>query len=315
MDGRPEVSVVVPLLNEEGSLPRLVEEVGAALGDTRDWELILVDDGSTDRTAAVGQRLARDDSRVRMLRLARHYGQTTALQAGFDHARGASVVSMDGDLQNDPRDIPRLLARLEDGYDLVAGYRRDRREGFLTRRLPSRIANHLLRLLTGVPVRDVGCSLRAYGADLVRSLELYSEMHRYLPVVAVATAGARMTELPVRHRPRVHGRSKYGLGRTWRVLLDLLTLTALRRFRERPLHLFTLAAAVPVLAGLAFSAGTVWAATVMGSYQAAALVFPGSALLCFGLAAYLVMLGLLAQAVLPAPGARLPGAAKGGTDD
>lgn len=296
MSGRVDVSVVVPVLNEEASLSALVDEVREALDGVHDWELVVVDDGSTDGTARRAEALARSEPRLRLLRLARTYGQTTALQAGFDHARGRAVVSMDGDLQNDARDIPGLLAKLEEGYDLVAGYRKDRRDALLTRRVPSRVANRLIRCLTGVPVRDVGCSLRAYRRELIGKLALYSEMHRYLPILAAATERARITEVPVRHRPRSFGSSKYGLGRTWRVLLDLVTLVMLRRFRERPFRLFVLGALAAVVSGGAFSV-----ASMAGSAEPGAVpfVFPGSALLCFGLAGYLVMVGLLAEVVRP----------------
>lgn len=299
---------MVPVLDEADSLPQLVREVRGALGEGDDWELLIVDDGSSDGTARTAEALARDEPRLRLLRLARTYGQTAALQAGFDHARGGAVVSMDGDLQNDPADIPRLLARLEEGFDLVAGYREHRRDAWVRRRLPSRVANRVLRLLTGVPVRDVGCSLRAYRAELVERLALYSEMHRYLPILAAATANARIAEIPVRHRPRRFGTSKYGLSRTWRVLLDLVTLTMLRRFRERPFRLFAIGAGAATVVGAAFSVASVVAGG-SGTGGRAPFVFPGSALLCFGLAGYLVMVGLLAEVIGPGgllTGRRLP---------
>jgi glycosyltransferase involved in cell wall biosynthesis len=205
-----ELSIVVPLFNEAENVDPLVERVRAALDGGPSWELLLVDDGSRDATPARMDELALEDPRVRPIHLARNYGQTTAMQAGFDHARGRIVVSMDGDLQNDPLDIPRLIETLDEGYDLVTGYRENRQDRFLTRKVPSWIANRIIRWLTAVPIRDNGCSLKAYRAELIQRLHLYSDMHRFIPAIAVATAGARIAEIPVMHHARQHGVSKYG---------------------------------------------------------------------------------------------------------
>jgi glycosyltransferase involved in cell wall biosynthesis len=250
-----ELSVIVPLLDEEASVEALAREVKASLGEGGSWELLLVDDGSTDRTAEIAARLADEDARVRLVRLARRYGQSTAMQAGFDHASGAVMVTLDGDGQNDPRDIPRLLERLGDGYDLVVGYRVRRRDR-LVRTIPSRIANRLIRAITGVPVRDNGCSLKAYRREVLDRMRLYSDMHRFIPALAVGVAGARLTEVPVSHRPRTAGRSKYGLSRVFRVLADLVTVKMVRSFRDRPLALFSVLAAWASLGGAASTAGT-----------------------------------------------------------
>ncbi|HEX7120390.1 MAG TPA: glycosyltransferase family 2 protein [Longimicrobiales bacterium] len=298
MSERVPLSVVVPLFNEEESLEPLVAAVRAALGESRAWELLLVDDGSTDATPGIAARLSAADPRVRLIRLARNYGQTPAMQAGFDHAAGDVVVSMDGDLQNDPADIPRLVERIHEGYDLVAGYRERRQDRLLTRKVPSWIANRLIRAVTGVPIRDNGCSLKAYRRELLDRLHLYSDMHRFIPAVAAATAGARITELPVRHHPRRYGASKYGLSRVAKVLADLLTIKMIRTFRERPLALFAAFAAGAAALGLFFAAATVVSWMHFQQSKANAMVFPAVALLWFGLALHLVLLGLVGEVAL-----------------
>ncbi len=291
----PEISIVVPLYNEEESVGPLVDAVRGALGPELEWELVLVDDGSRDATVPLAEEIAAADPRVRLLQLARNYGQTPAMQAGFDHARGRVVVSMDGDLQNDPRDIPRLVEKLEEGYDLVAGYRERRQDKVITRKVPSWIANRIIRRITGVNIRDNGCSLKAYRSELLDRVHLYSDMHRFIPAVAAATAGARIAEIPVRHHARRFGASKYGLSRVGKVLADLLTIKMIRTFRERPLVLFAAGAVGAVLLGLLFAAAAVVALGFFRPEKANALVLPGAALLWFGLAVYLLMLGLIAE--------------------
>lgn len=298
MADRTKLSVVVPLLNEEPNVAPLVESVRTAL-EGRDWELLLVDDGSTDGTAAVAASAAEDDPRVRLVRLARNYGQATAMQVGFERAGGDVVVSLDGDLQNDPADIPRLLDRLEEGYDLVAGHRSDRKDAFLTRTLPSRMANAMIRWVTGTSLRDNGCSLKAYRREVLERMHLYSDMHRFVAPLAAGTAGARVAEVEVRHHPRRHGESKYGLSRTWKVLADLVTVKAIRSFRERPLVLFGLLATALAGVGLAFGAGS--AAVLLrdpGPFLASSFVLPAASLLCLEVAAFLLMLGLIAEVAL-----------------
>ncbi len=291
----PEMSIVVPLYNEEENVVPLVERVRRALNDARSWELVLVDDGSTDDTGRVAWAMAESDDRVRLIRLARNYGQTTATQAGLDAADGAVVVTMDGDLQNDPQDVARLVAKLEEGYDLVVGYRKRRKDGLIKRRLPSWIANRVIRWVTGLPIRDNGCSLKAYRRELVDRMHLYSDMHRFIPAVAAASAGARIAEVPVAHYPRVRGRSKYGLSRVTDVLIDLLTIKMIRSFRERPLVMFGGAALFANLGGIMFSIASVLSIMTFRPEKANAFVLPGAALIWFGLAFYLFMLGLIAE--------------------
>ncbi len=292
------LSVVVPLYNEEESIGPLVDAVRAALGELPTWELLLVDDGSRDETAARVEALAAQDPRIRLVRLARNYGQTQAMQAGFDEALGEVVVSMDGDLQNDPEDIPRLLAALDEGYDLVAGYRLRRRDDLLKRKVPSWVANRIIRLVTGVSIRDNGCSLKAYRRATLDRMDLYSDMHRFLPALAAATGGARITELPVRHHARRFGHSKYGLSRVLKILADLLTISMIMWFRERPLTLFGAGAlgAFGVAAG--FFTASALAMWEIQEGMVDAYVLPASGLLCVLLGCYLLMLGLVAQVYL-----------------
>jgi glycosyltransferase involved in cell wall biosynthesis len=296
--GGPELSIVVPVYNEEDNVAPLVEAVRTALGDGPAWELVLVDDGSRDGTAARVLEIQRREPRVRLIRLARNYGQTPAMQAGFDHARGRLVVSLDGDLQNDPADIPRIVAKLDEGYDLVAGYRERRQDRLLTRKIPSWLANRIIRGITGVDIRDNGCSLKGYRREVLDRLHLYSDMHRFIPAVAATTAGARIAEIPVRHHARRFGKSKYGLTRIAKVLADLLTILMIRSFRERPLALFATGAGAALGLAALFEAAALTAPRAHGDGPSVTLVLPGVALLWLGLAIYLLMLGLIGQIAL-----------------
>ncbi|MDQ2670953.1 MAG: glycosyltransferase family 2 protein [Gemmatimonadota bacterium] len=291
----PHLSIVVPVYQEEDNVRPLVEAVRTALVGQPAWELLLVDDGSRDRTAEIAAACEAEDPRVRLVRLARNYGQTQAMQAGFDEALGEVVVSMDGDLQNDPRDIPVLLARLEEGFDLVAGYRVRRQDKLITRKVPSWVANRLIRAITKVDIRDNGCSLKAYRRWILDRMSLYSDMHRFLPAMAAATAGARITEIPVRHHPRVHGASKYGLSRIFKILADLLTITLISWFRDHPLRLFAFGAVASFVIGIAFGLGELLALTDVREEMADAYVFPTAALLFLLLSGYLMLLGLITE--------------------
>jgi glycosyltransferase involved in cell wall biosynthesis len=292
-----ELSVVAPLYNESENVRPLVDWILQALEAYPDrFEVILVDDGSRDDTWKQ-IRAVSADTRVQGLRLGRNVGQTAAMMAGFDHARGRVIVSLDGDLQNDPRDIPALIAKLDEGYDLVCGWRRQRQDKLLLRKVPSWIANRLIRQLTGVPITDNGCSLKAYRRDLLNRIALYAEQHRFIPALS-ASVGARITEMPVRHHARRFGESKYGISRTVKVLADLLTLKMITTFRSRPLVGFALAAMPALGAALAFGAGWLFSLTHFGPDKASAVVFPGAGLLGIGVAFYLIMLGLVAEVAL-----------------
>jgi hypothetical protein len=233
-----EISVIAPVFNEMGNLGPLHDRIVATMwGLHRNFEVIYVDDGSSDGSYAELSRIAAADVRARIIRLRRNFGQTAAIAAGIEHAGGAYLVFIDADLQNDPGDIPHLLALVEqEGYDVVSGWRRDRHDA-ASHTLPSRVANSLISSVTGVHLHDYGCTLKVYRADLVKQLHLYGEMHRFIPAY-LAQLGARVTEVPVAHHPRVVGRSKYGLGRTFRVLLDLLTVKFFGAYHTRPMHFF-----------------------------------------------------------------------------
>lgn len=293
-----DVSVVVPLYNEEESVEALYSEVRAAadrLG--KSWELLLIDDGSTDATASKLREICALDPRVRALRFRRNYGQTAALQAGFDHAEGAVVITLDGDLQNDPNDFGLLLDTLDQGYDVVSGWRRDRKDKLISRRVPSLAANWLIGALTGVRIHDNGCTLKAYRAEVVKRARLYAEMHRFLTPM-MSLSGSRWHEVPVNHRPRRFGRSKYGISRIWKVFLDLLTVKMLLGFTLRPAKWFA-ALSVPFLIGtlLAFAASVYLGLTVVPG-QRHPLVFPAITLLFAFAFAHLLVLGLFSELVV-----------------
>ena len=233
-----DLSIIIPVYNEEASVGPLFDSLQETLDSTGlSWETLFIDDGSSDRSADVIREICDREDRCALVRFRRNFGQTAALAAGLNAARGAIVVTMDADGQNDARDIPRLIAKIEEGFDLVNGWRRNRRDPFLTRRLPSRIANYLIALITGIHLHDFGCTLRAMRSEIAQDLKLYGEMHRFIPAIA-AQIGARVDEIPVLHHPRTSGSSKYGIGRTFRVVVDLITIKFLSEYATRPGHLF-----------------------------------------------------------------------------
>jgi glycosyltransferase involved in cell wall biosynthesis len=281
-----QLSVVVPVYNEEHNVQRLHESVTQVLtGERLSYELVLVDDGSTDATFARAEALVRSDAHVRVIRLRRNYGQTAAMAAGIRHARGSVIVTMDGDLQNDPADIPRLLARLGEGYDIVAGWRR-RRHDAPTRVFFSRVANKVISRVMGSYVNDSGCSLKAFHGDLLRNLPLYGDMHRFIPAVS-RLAGARVSQMDVNHRPRDSGVSKYGFSRIWKVALDILSIRFLLHYSHRPLRLHALLSLLLFLPGFAL---LYFAATT----DADRLVVPGAlGILAMSLATFVAASGFL----------------------
>ncbi len=232
------ISVVIPAYNERENVTPLYEKLVEVLKDIgREFEIIFVDDGSTDGTFEVLKNIAEKDRRVKVIKFRRNYGQTAAIYAGFDHAKGDVIVTMDADLQNDPEDIPKLLERIEEGYDIVSGWRKERKDPLLTRRVPSRIANWVISKVTGVKLHDYGCTLKAYRSSIAKRYRLYGDMHRFLPALA-KRFGAKITEIPVRHHPRLHGRSKYGIDRTLRVILDIFLVKFLNEYITKPLYVF-----------------------------------------------------------------------------
>jgi glycosyltransferase involved in cell wall biosynthesis len=261
---RPAISVVVPIYNELESIPHLLEALSSTLAEAGlVYEMICVDDGSSDGSDRVlkQQALERDDLRVVVLR--RNYGQTAAMAAGFRYATGRVIVTIDGDLQNDPSDIPLLMQILDQGYDLVSGWRKNRQDKSLTRVIPSKIANWLIGQVTGVKLHDYGCSLKAYRSELVADMNLYGELHRFLPALAFIE-GAKITEVAVKHHPRRFGQSKYGLDRTFRVVMDLLTISFMRKFLTRPMHVFGLFGLIFLVTGLALSAHLAYVRLILG---------------------------------------------------
>jgi glycosyltransferase involved in cell wall biosynthesis len=290
----PQLSVVIPIRNEAACLDELCRELTDTLvAWGRPYEILLVDDGSTDESFRILTRLHAADSRIRVIRFRRNFGQTAAFEAGFKYARGRAIVTMDGDLQNDPRDIPRMVDMLDEGHDIVCGWRKERKDPFLSRRLPSILANGLISAVTGVHLHDYGCSVKVFRAEIVKSMKLYGEMHRFLPAIA-SEQGVDIAETAVNHRPRRHGQSKYNLSRTVRVILDLLTVKFLLSYSTRPLQIFGL---VGLGMGLLGTAITGWLAYVrlMGAESIA-----NRPLLLFGIllvftGVQLVTLGLLAE--------------------
>ncbi|MDJ0733845.1 MAG: glycosyltransferase family 2 protein [Nostocaceae cyanobacterium] len=293
----PDVSVVVPIKDEVESLPHLLTAIASTLqGSEYSYEIICIDDGSTDGSPQWLKEQAQVRNDLKAVILRRNYGQTAAMSAGFNYAMGKVIVTLDADLQNDPDDIPMLLGKLEEGYDLVSGWRKNRQDAALNRLLPSKIANWLIRRITGVKIHDYGCSLKAYRAELVADMNLYGELHRFLPALAYIE-GARITEMPVRHHARRFGSSKYGLSRTFRVLMDLLTIAFMKKFLTRPMHVFGLFGLGSMISGALIG---IYLTYVKFAYQedignrpllilAVLLLVTGVQLFCFGLLAELLM--------------------------
>nr|WP_044199386.1 glycosyltransferase family 2 protein [Oscillochloris trichoides] len=249
----PLLSIVVPIYNEEESIPHLYSRLSEVLTSyAQPYEIIAVDDGSRDQSFALLRDLANSDPRLRVVRFRRNFGQTAAFAAGFDRAQGEYIVTIDADLQNDPRDIPQLMARAAEGFDVVSGWRARRQDAFINRKLPSMIANRLISWVTGVHLHDYGCSLKVYRAEVVKNINLYGELHRFIPAVA-SWQGVAVTEMPVHHEARRYGKSKYGISRTIRVLLDLITVRFLLSYSTRPMQIFGLWGLLSILTGFAIS--------------------------------------------------------------
>ncbi|MCL2123399.1 MAG: glycosyltransferase family 2 protein [Desulfovibrionaceae bacterium] len=289
-----DISVIIPCYNEAEGIDALFARLLPVLEATRrPWEIVAVNDGSKDGTLAALQRLASGDPRIKIVDFARNEGQTAALQAGFDYSRGRVIIPMDADLQNDPADIPRLLAKLEEGWDVVSGWRKNRKDDALRRNAPSRVANALISRVSGVHLHDYGCTLKAYRRDILEGVRLYGEMHRFIPIYA-SWNGARVAELPVAHHPRVFGRSKYGLERILKVLLDLLVTCFLDRYLHKPIYVF---GGFGVLLLAASCACTLLALILKWSGQASLVQtpLPLVAVITFSLGISSILMGLLAE--------------------
>ena len=291
MTNRPNLSVIVPLFNEEESIPALFESLSSAcqaLGHP--YEIVFVDDGSSDQTPSLLAELNRVHSGVRVVLLRKNYGQTAAMAAGFRAARGTFVVSMDGDMQNDPADIPRLLDKLGEGYDVVCGWRKDRKDKLFSRRVPSLVANWLISKITGVPIHDNGCSLKAYRRTVVKRLPLYADFHRFIPAMSTLR-GAKVTELVVTHHSRKFGASKYGISRAWLVCLDLFVVSILVGFASHPSRWFARMSGAIFFVGLGVGAAIVLS-------EGSGIVLLSLVFMTFALAGHLLALGLLGEMFL-----------------
>ncbi len=293
MNSKPFLSVVVPLFNEEESVRLLYTKVRAACESTeKPFEILFVDDGSQDGTREVLRELHHEDPRVKVVYFRKNYGQTAAMAAGFDYSEGETIVSMDGDLQNDPSDIPRLLEKMAEGYDVVCGWRKNRQDKFWSRRFPSVIANWIIGQVTGVRIHDNGCSLKAYKASIIKNVKLYSEMHRFIPAMSTLT-GSRVAEMVVNHHARQFGESKYGIGRVWRVFFDITTVKMIIGFVSKPLRWFGLLSLPFLVLGLLslLFAGTLFSQTEIDPW----LVMATTGFLFFFLSVHLFAMGVIGE--------------------
>jgi len=290
----PELSLFLPVLDEEENLRPMHAKIAAAL-DTlgRTAEVIYVDDGSTDTSLKILKEIAAGDARVRVISLRRNYGQTAAMSAGIDAAEGAILIPMDADLQNDPADIRRLLEKLDEGYDVVSGWRKNRQDKLVSRKIPSQIANRIISWIGGVPLHDYGCSLKAYRRDVIQDVKLYGEMHRFIPIYA-SWAGARVTEIPVDHHARTMGKSKYGISRTIKVIFDLMTIKFMASYQTKPIYVFgmfgTIALVVSLVAG-------VWAVLLKIIYGTSFILtpLPVITVVMLAISVQFFLMGLLAE--------------------
>jgi glycosyltransferase involved in cell wall biosynthesis len=293
----PELSVFLPVFNEEGNVEPLYRKLTSSLEQLgRSFEIIYVDDGSTDDSLARLREVAARDPRVRVIALRRNYGQTAAMSAGIDHARGQILIPMDADLQNDPVDIGRLLEKLDEGYDVVSGWRKDRKDRWLTRRLPSTIANRLISKISGVELHDYGCSLKAYRRDVLADVRLYGEMHRFIPIYA-GWAGARVTEIAVTHHARHTGSSKYGLSRTIKVIFDLITIKFMSSYLTKPLYLFGTAGAICLTVSL-FSFAFALYYRFVRDVHLNRMPLATLAMIMFAMGIQFIFMGLLAEMIV-----------------
>jgi glycosyltransferase involved in cell wall biosynthesis len=294
--GLKTVSVVIPIFNEEQNIAPLYHALKTVLkGMGAEYEVIFVDDGSDDASNEVLQRLAKDDKRVKLIRFRKNFGQTAAIAAGVEHATGEVIVTMDGDGQNDPKDIPRLLDKLEQGYDVASGWRKSRKDPLLNKRLPSAMANRLISWLTRVRLHDYGCTLKAYRKDILKDVRLYGEMHRFIPAYA-SWVGARITELEVAHHHRRHGRSKYGLSRTTSIILDLITILFLQRYSTKPIRLFGGAGMILFVLGILTGLFVLLRRIIWGGVWISPMILISFLFITMGV--MFILLGLIAEIII-----------------
>lgn len=290
----PELSLFLPVLDEEENLRPMHAKIHAALDALgKSAEVIYVDDGSTDKSLEILKEIAAEDDRVRVISLRRNYGQTAAMSAGIDAAKGDILIPMDADLQNDPADIKRLLDKLDEGYDVVSGWRKNRQDKLISRRIPSQIANRIISWIGGVPLHDYGCSLKAYRRDVIQDVKLYGEMHRFIPIYA-SWAGARVTEIPVDHHARTMGRSKYGISRTVKVVFDLMTIKFMASYQTKPIYVFGLFGMIAFLISMI---AAVWALVLKIGYAVSFILtpLPIIAVVMLAISVQFFLMGLLAE--------------------
>ena len=293
-----DISVVVPLYNEEESVNLLYDSITHVMnGLNRQYEIIFIDDGSTDTTFVRVKAIHQEDPRLKVIKFRKNYGQTPAMQAGFDHANGKIIVSMDGDLQNDPKDIPKFLEKIEEGYDIVCGWRKNRKDKLVTSKIPSKIANWLIGKVTGVKIHDNGCSLKAYKSATIKKTRLYSEMHRFIPAMT-SIIGARYTEIVVNHHARRFGTSKYGLSRIWKVFLDIFTIKMLLGVSMTHGLWFGILSLPFLIVGTIFAIFSIKLYLNSQIYNSFPIIFPSISVLFFFLSAHMVLLGFLSEMIL-----------------
>jgi glycosyltransferase involved in cell wall biosynthesis len=294
--GAQGLSVVIPIFNEEKNITPLYRELKTVLEGMRaKYEVIFVDDGSADGSNEVLQGLAQNDKRVKVIQFRKNFGQTAAIAAGVEHAQGEIIVTMDGDGQNDPRDIPRLLEKLEQGYDVASGWRKHREDPLLKKRFPSALANRLISWLTGVRLHDYGCTLKAYRRDILKDVRLYGEMHRFIPAYA-SWVGARITEMEVAHHPRRHGKSKYGLSRTTSIILDLMTFLFLQRYSTKPIRLFGGAGMTLFVLGILTGLFVLYRRIMWGGVWISPMILISFLFITMGV--MFILLGLIAEIII-----------------
>ena len=290
-----DLSIIVPLYNEEDCIQPLYDAVVQSIEPLHmNYEILFVDDGSTDATLSKSKELAEKDGRLRVIKFRKNYGQTAGMSAGIDHARGKILVTMDGDLQNDPSDIPKLLKMIDEGNDVVCGWRHKRQDKLITRKIPSVVANWIIGKITGVPIKDNGCSLKAYRAEVIKGIPLYSDMHRFIPAMS-SLAGTQVAELKVNHHARKFGVSKYGITRIYKVIIDLLVIKTILSFVSKPLRLFGIGAGISLVAGLLILIGAF--SNVFEGDMDISFMMASGALLFFILSFFLVMVGLICELV------------------
>jgi len=293
-----DISIIVPLYNEEDNVILLYESLSEVMkGINKKYEIIFIDDGSIDKTSEIAESLHKKDENLKVIKFRRNYGQTPAMQAGFDHAKGNIILSMDGDLQNDPKDIQKLLKKIDEGYDIVCGWRKDRKDKLFSRKIPSKVANWLMGHVTGIKVHDNGCSLKAFKGVTIKRTRLYSDMHRFIPAMA-SIGGIKYTEIVVDHHARKFGSSKYGLSRIWKVFLDLLTVKMLVGFSRNPGLLFGILSFPFLISGGVFALLSINLYLNIASIGSIPIIFASISFLLFFLSVHLLLLGFIGEMIV-----------------